>query len=226
MSETQLAVEARENTGKGYARKLRAAGRIPAICYSASMEATPLQLDPAALDRLLRGSAAGMNTLFDLQGGGLDGRTVLVKELQRDPVRGFILHADLFAIDVDKTIEVEVPVQVVGTPVGVSLGGGILDFPMREIEVMCLPRAIPEELRVDVSALELGDSIHVRDVPLPEGVELISDPDLTVVSVVAPAKAEEEVTAAEEEEAEGAEAPAEGAEGAAPSAEEAKSEGD
>lgn len=224
MSENQLAVEARRNTGKGHARKLRAAGRIPAVCYSPSMEATPLQLDPAALDRLLRKSAAGMNTLIDLAGGGLDGKVVLVKELQRDPVRGRLLHADLFAIDADTAIEVSIPVHVAGTAVGVSLGGGILDFPMREIEVLCLPSAIPEELRVDVSALEIGDSIHVRDVPLPQGVELISDPDLTLVSVVAPAKPEEELAAAEAAAAEAAEGAA--AEGAAeaPSDDESKSE--
>jgi large subunit ribosomal protein L25 len=117
-------------------------------------------------------------------------------------------------------------VHVEGTPVGVTLGGGILDFPMREIEVLCLPGAIPEELRVDVSALELGESVHVRDVLLPEGVELISDADLTLISVVAPAKVEEEVVAAEEEAAEEVEgaaaegAPAEGA------TEEAKSDED
>jgi large subunit ribosomal protein L25 len=226
VSENQLAVESRQITGKGHARKLRAAGRIPAVCYSPSMEATPVQLDPNELDRVLRKSAAGMNTLIDLQGGGLDGKVVLVKALQRDPVRGSLLHADLFAIDAAKQIEVAIPVHVEGTPVGVTLGGGILDFPMREIEVLCLPGAIPEELRVDVSALELGESVHVRDVLLPEGVELISDADLTLISVVAPAKVEEEVVAAEEEAAEEVEgaaaegAPAEGA------TEEAKSDED
>ena len=105
---------------------------------------------PSALDRLLRKSSAGMNTLIDLQGGGLDGKVVLVKELQRDPVMGVLLHADLFAVDVDKAIEVKVPVRIVGTPLGVTFGGGILDFPLREIEVLCLPRAIPEELPIDV----------------------------------------------------------------------------
>lgn len=217
MSENQLAVEARSRSGKGNARKLRAAGRIPAICYSAGSEATSLQLDPHALERMLRKSAAGMNTLFDLAGGGLDGKVVLVKELQRDPVNGSVLHADLFAVDADQAIEVSVPIHIVGTAVGVSLGGGILDFPLREIEVLCLPRAIPEEIPVDVSALELGDSIHVRDLTLPGGVELLSDPDLSVVSVVAPAKAEEEAAPAEEVAAPAA------AEGAEP-ADEAKTE--
>lgn len=201
MPENPLAVETRQTTGKGHARKLRAAGRIPAVCYSSTMEATPLQVDPIELDRLLRKSAAGMNTLIDLKGGGLDGKVVLVRDLQRDPVRGELLHADLFAVDAAQRIEVQVPVHHDGVPVGVRLGGGILDFPMREIEVSCLPRSIPEEFRIDVTELDLGQSVHVRDVPLPEGVELISDRDLTLISVVAPAKLEDETPSEEGAEA-------------------------
>lgn len=212
MGDHQLAVETRAGTGKGLARKLRAAGRIPAVCYSPGSTATQISLDPKALDRLLHKSSAGMNTLIDLAGGGLDGKVVLVKELQRDPVSSSLLHADLFAVDVDKPIEVKVPVRIVGTPTGVTFGGGILDFPLREIEVLCLPRAIPEDLPIEVAALEVGDSIHVRDIPLPAGVELVSDPDLSVVSVVLPSK-EEEAAPAEAAAVEGEEgaAPAEGA---------------
>jgi large subunit ribosomal protein L25 len=212
----QLAVEPRATTGKGHARKLRAKGRIPAVCYAPGSGATAIQLDPGALDRLLHKSSAGMNTLIDLSGGGLDGKVVLVKELQRDPVSSVLLHADLFAVDVDKPIEVKVPVRIVGTATGVAFGGGILDFPLREIEVLCLPRAIPEDLPIDVSALNVGDSIHVREIALPAGIELISDPDLSVVSVVLPSK-EEEVAPAEPVAVEGEEGavPAEGAEPAA-----------
>ena len=217
MPENQLAVETRAGTGKGVARKMRAAGRIPAVCYSPGSTATQISLDPKALDRLLHKSSAGMNTLIDLSGGGLDGKVVLVKELQRDPVTSLLLHADLFAVDVDKPIEVKVPVRIVGTPTGVTFGGGILDFPLREIEVLCLPRAIPEDLPIEVGALQVGDSIHVRDIPLPAGIQLMSDPDLSVVSVVLPSK-EEEVVAAETVAVEGAEG-AVPAEGAAPAAE-------
>jgi large subunit ribosomal protein L25 len=216
----QLAVEPRSATGKGVARKLRANGRIPAVCYSPTVGTTAIALDPHALDRLLRKSSAGMNTLIDLQGAGLDGKVVLVKELQRDPVRGSLLHADLFAVDVDKPIEVKVPVRIVGTPLGVTFGGGILDFPLREIEVLCLPRAIPEELPIEVGNLQVGDSIHVREIALPAGVELVSDPELSVVSVVLPSKEEAEAPA-EAVAVEGAEP---GAEGAAPAAEGAAEE--
>jgi large subunit ribosomal protein L25 len=204
-SDHQLAVEPRAGSGKGHARKLGSA-------------ATAIQLDPKALDRLLHKSSAGMNTLIDLRGGGLDGKVVLVKELQRDPVMGALLHADLFAVDVDKAIEVKVPVRIVGTPLGVTFGGGILDFPLREIEVLCLPRAIPEELPIEVGQLQVGDSIHVREIALPEGVELVSDPELSVVSVVLPAK-EEEVAPVEAVAVEGEEG-AVPAEGAAPAADE------
>jgi len=224
VADNTLAVEPREGTGKGVARKLRAAGRVPAVFYVGGDTATPIQLDPRLLEKSLRQSAAGLNTLFDVKGAGLDGKLVLIKELQRDPVKGFILHADLYAVDVARTLEVSIPVHVTGTPVGVEMEGGILDHALREIEVECLPRAIPEELVVDVSALNIGDSIHVGDIPLPEGVSLISDPELPVLSVVAPAKPEEEEAEAAEAEAAAEGEAAEGAEGEGES--EAASEGE
>jgi large subunit ribosomal protein L25 len=215
-----LSVEVREHTGKGMGRRLRAGGRIPAILYGRGRESVPISLDPRLLEKLLATSDAGMNTLIDLAVAGrsdLAGRVVLVKELQRHPVRGSLLHADFYEVDLTKTIEVSVPIHVVGTAAGVALDGGILDQALRELEIECLPRAIPDQIDVDVSALMIGQSIHVRELALPEGVKLLSDPDLSVVSVVAPAaEIVPEVAAAEVvPEVEG-EAPAEGAEGAAP----------
>jgi large subunit ribosomal protein L25 len=173
-------------------------------------------LDPRPLEKALRTSSAGLNTLFDVKGGGaFDGRSVLVKELQRDPVQGSLLHADFYAVDLTKEIEVSVPVHLVGSAAGL-LNGGIVDHQLREIQVKCLPTAIPESFSLDVSALDIGDTLHVRDVLLPEGVTLVSNLDLGVVSVVIPAKAEEEVAAAEAAAAEAAAAPAEGEAAAAP----------
>ena len=211
MGEFALGVELREQRGKGIARKLRAAGRIPAVCYRRNGEAVPVSLDPKELDRLLRKASAGINTLIDLKvvgGGDFDGRQVLVKELQRDPISGAYLHADLYAVDLQQTIHVSVPINLKGTPIGVSLGGGILDHATRELDVECLPNAIPEEFSIDVSELEIGDSLHVRDIAVPEGVEILNDPDVSIMSVVAPAVAEEEAPAEAEVEGEAAEADA------------------
>lgn len=222
MADSHLEVEAREQTGKGVARKLRAAGRIPAVLYGGGRPAFPLALDPVRLHRLLHESDMGMNTLIDLKVAGhaeLDGKTVMVRELQRDPVRGSFVHADLYEVNLQQTIEVSVPVHLEGKAAGVEYGG-ILDHALREVDVKCLPRAIPDEFVVDVTPLELGDSLHVRDLVLPEGVEMLSDADLSIVSVVAPQKEEEAVAEALEGEA----VPAEGeaaaaAEGAAPAEE-------
>jgi large subunit ribosomal protein L25 len=212
VAEYELNVELRADAGKGVARKLRAKGRIPGVCYGAGARSQSIQLDAAALERALRTSSAGLNTLFDLKGGGeLHGKRVLVKELQRDPVQGSLLHADLYAVDLTREIEVEVPLHLVGTAIGL-MSGGIVDHQLREIKVACLPTAIPESFSLDVTGLNVGDSLHVRDVSLPAGVKLVSDPSLSVVSVVAPKAEEEAVTPeAAAAAAEGA-VPAEGAE--------------
>ena len=217
MAENALNVESRQGAGKGVARKLRAAGRIPGVCYGRGEPTISISLDPRALRNLLERSDAGMNTLINLAvegGGAFDGRMMLVRELQKDPVEGSYLHADFVAVDVQQTVEVSVPIHITGRAPGVELGG-ILDQALREIELECLPLAIPSEILVDVGELDVGQSLHVSDIALPAGVELRSDPGLSVVSVVAP-KVEEVVEEAEVEgEVEGEEAAAEGKEGAA-----------
>ncbi len=217
MPENALSATVREGTGKGVGRKLRAAGRIPAVLYGRGKASTAIALDPRLLEKLLAASDKGINTLIDLkvEGGPSALETVvLVKEIQRDPLRGRPVHADLYQVDLTQTIEVSVPIHVVGTAAGVALSGGILDQALRELEIECLPRAIPDEIQVDVSALEVGDSLHVRDIVLPEGVKLISDPDLSVLSIVLPQAEEAAPAAAAAEGAEAAAAaPAEAAKG-------------
>ena len=206
MAETHLEVQAREKTGKGVARKLRVAGQIPAVLYGGGRPAFSLSLNPLQLHKVLHGSEMGMNTLIDLKVSGhaeLDGKTVMVRDLQRDPVKGTFIHADLYEVDLSQKIEVQVPLHLTGKSKGVEFAGGILDHALREIEVRCLPRAIPDEFVVDVTELDLGDSLHVRDIALPHGVELISDGDLSLVSVVAPVKEEEPVVEVAEEGEEG-----------------------
>jgi len=226
VADVALDVEIRSNAGKGAARKLRQAGRIPAVCYGRGRAPVSVSLDPRSLEKLLATSATGINTLIDLRvsgGGDYDGRVVLIKDLQRDPVSARALHADFYAVDLEQAIEVSVPIHVTGSAPGVTLGG-ILDHALRELQIECLPRSIPGQILVDVSALEIGMSLHVRDLVLPEGVKLVSNPDLSVISVVTPAALEEATPAAAP--AEGEAAAAEGA--AAPAAEgaEAKGEGE
>jgi large subunit ribosomal protein L25 len=191
MSETALVVESRATTGKGAVRKLRAAGRIPAILYGQGRESVPLTIDPRALEKVLR--AGGANALLDLTVEGrpeLGSPVALVKELQRHPIRGTIVHADLYQVDLTRTVEVEVPVHLIGKAKGLDFGG-ILEHSLREIALECLPRSIPASIEVDVSNMEIGDVIHVRDLVLPPGVSLMSDPDLGVVHVALPAAEEE-----------------------------------
>ncbi len=210
MGQNNLASETRTDTGKGIARRLRAAGRIPAVLYGKGREPRALSVDSGELERLLHTTGAGMNTLIDLQGEGGE-EVVLVKELQREPVYGKYLHADFYVVDLTQTVDVQVPIHFVGKAAGLDMGG-IIEHALREIELECLPRSIPEAIEVDVTSLELGDSIHVRDLVLPDGVSVRTDGDLSVASCVQPKVVEEETP--EGELAEGEEAAAEGAEGA------------
>jgi large subunit ribosomal protein L25 len=194
VAENVLSAEPRSGVGKGVNRKLRAAGRIPGVVYGKKREPQAIQLDPTALERLLRGSGAGLNTLIDLSIGGRTD-TVLVKELQRHPVLGAFWHVDFYQVDLTRKITVAVPIHFVGKARGVEFGG-ILDHPLRELEVECLPRSIPEFVEVDVSNLEIGQAIHVSELVLPEGVEVKTDATLPVASVVLPA-AEVEATPTE-----------------------------
>lgn len=194
MAEHLLSADDRSATGKGPNRRLRMAGRIPGVIYGKGREAQSVVLDPTALEKLLHKSGAGLNTLIDLSVAGSTD-TVLVKELQRHPVHGTYVHVDFFKVDMTQKIIVSVPIHFIGKARGVEFGG-ILDHPLREIEVECLPRAIPEHIEVDVSALEIGQAIHVRDLRLPEGVQVMTDAELPVASVVLPA-AEVEATPTE-----------------------------
>lgn len=209
MGDQSLAVEIRNETGKGVARKLRAAGRIPAVLYGHGKASISLSVQAKELDDLLKTSHAGLNTLIDLEGdGSIAGKVVLIKELQRHSVAGTLSHADFFVIDRSEKLHVQVPIKLEGIPAGVKLGG-VLEHMMREIDLECLPTAIPDSIDIDVSGMEEGDTLHVSDLTLPDGVETDVDEALPVAHVAMKKIIEEET----EEGAEGAEA-AEGAEGA------------
>jgi len=183
--EATLKAESRTGRGKNEARRLRASGKIPAVVYGTEKDkATEIAVDPRTLLRILH-SESGVNTLIGLEGAGLaEGGKVLVKEYQLDPIDHKLLHADFYAVAMDKVIEVTVPVVIKGEPKGVKQQGGVVDFVNREIEVECLPGDIPEHIDIDISELMLHQGIRVRDLPADGKWKAVSDPDMMIVHVV------------------------------------------
>lgn len=211
MSEVTLEAKTRTGTGSGVAKKVRAAGRIPAVLYGPGE--TPITLDFALPDFMhIYHGGHGENVLVDLKVDANEAKKVLFREVQRDPVTEAILHVDLLHVSLTKKIRVRVPVHLEGIANGVKNEGGIMQFVMREVEIECLPTNIPETIDIDVSEMGIHDAIHVGDLPAGD-FEYIDDHARTVASVIPPTvstEAEEEEEAAEE----GAEAAAE--EGAEP----------
>ena len=190
----------RSSRGKNEARRLRAAGKIPAVVYGAQKDGdtisnVPVSVDPKPLMRILH-SGSGVNTLITLKVDGEGDSRVLVKEFLVDPITSHLLHADFFRVNMDKKITVTVQVVVKGEPRGVKVEGGVLDFVHREIELETLPADIPSAIEIDVSNLGLNDAIHVRDVAAGARWTPISDPDMMLVHIIMP-RAVEEPAAAE-----------------------------
>ena len=174
----------RAQRGKGVARKLRAAGRVPAVVYGHGEETRSLTVDAHELERLFA-QIHKENTIINLRiEGGAEIRA-LVREVQAHPFRGNILHVDFYQIHAGERITVEVPIVLTGTPEGVKLGG-MLQHALDGLEIRCLPDQIPNEIRLDVSHLGIGDSVHVGDLTVPAGIELLVDEERTVCSVIAP----------------------------------------
>ena len=170
----QISGTTRKDSGKGAARTHRREGRIPAILYGHGEDSISLTIDYNEFDRLVH-AVSIENTIIDLDVDG--GRyKVLVREVQRHPYRGEPLHVDFFHVAMDEKLHVEIPIILVGNPEGVKNKGGVLDHQLRELEVFCLPGNIPEKIEVDVSELDVGDSIHVRDLDLPD-VEIQTEMD-------------------------------------------------
>ncbi len=182
-----LTVAVREEAGKGAARSMRRAGKIPAVLYGQG-ECLLLTVNPEELVKILK-SHAGSTALISLTVNGAKSkpnRTALLRDYQVDPVTGSVLHADLFEISMSKPIRVKVPIKVIGgIPAGVK-EGGVLHHNMRDVHVECLPAALPDHIEVDASALIIGSGIHVKEIGAREGVRFLDDPDQMVVSVAAP----------------------------------------
>lgn len=195
---SQITIEAapRQRLGKGGARQLRRAGKIPVTLYGGDQKgALALAVERRALLDIIRG-AAGRNTIFQLK---LDHDVVpvIIKDWQVDSIKGTLLHVDLLRISMTKTTRVRVPVSLEGEPVGVKTQGGLLDFATHQLEVECLPADIPDRIRVDVSGLHVGQHLSVKDLKLDDRIRVLEDPDRVIVSVLA-ARVEEAAPAVAE----------------------------
>ncbi|MBN1211908.1 MAG: 50S ribosomal protein L25 [candidate division Zixibacteria bacterium] len=220
MKEISLTANLRNERGKGSARRTRSEGKIPGIVYGPEIDPVSIAIDEKVFRSAIKLSTSG--TIFNLDVDGKENK-VVVRDIQRDPVTSRVIHVDFHAISMNRPINIAIPIKFIGIPRGVKTDGGIMNAPMRELEISCLPVNIPDALEIDVTDLGIGDSVHVKDLSI-ENVEILAEPQRTVVVISSPTVMKAEVTAAEGEVAEGevaegaaegeGEAPAEGAEGA------------
>jgi len=214
MEELVLKAQRRDGRGKGVSRRIRATGRLPVVMYGEG-ENLALVVDSRELRKLLT-TEAGSNALMRLNVEGEESvdRVVMVRELQSDPVRGEFVHADLLRISMDREVEIEVPIELEGVPIGVTRDDGHLGQLLSELSVRCLPNAIPSSIKADVSKMEIGDVLHVSDLHVPAGVEVVTEREEAVANVtVVTVELEAEPAEAEVEVPEGEQAAAEAASG-------------
>ena len=206
MAIVSLSANAREASGKGGARQLRLNGQIPAVIYGHARQAQALTLNARDLDKMLEHIQAE-STVIEVSVGGKTSRT-LIREIQRHPFKRQILHVDFQELVAGEKVTVSIPIMLTGIAEGVRLGGGVLDQTLRELEIEVDPSSIPDHIEFDVTSMVIGDSVHVSDLKLPEGVEVQDDPETSVAVLAAPRAVIEETAATPEAAAEGA-APAE-----------------
>ena len=209
MEKFELHANVRKLTGNNPARQLRRGGFIPAVLYGPQTEPVLLAVSVKEFETILKkGNVGSMILNLVIQNGQQVTKPAMIKELQSHPVSGNFIHIDFYEIDMNRKINVMIPIVTRGKSKGVE-DGGLLQIVRREIEVLCLPGDIPETIEIDVTNLDIGDSVHVEEIPLGDNVELPSDVNFTVVTIISP-KVEEEVAAEAEEGLEGAEEEAEG----------------
>ncbi|HEY8164630.1 MAG TPA: 50S ribosomal protein L25 [Gemmatimonadaceae bacterium] len=193
MATAQLSATPRSSTGKGTARSLRLQGQVPAVIYGHGRDPQPLAINTRELEKLLDRISAE-STVIELSLDGTSART-LIREIQRHPFKRQILHVDFQELVAGEKVTVNIPIVLTGIPDGVRNDGGILDQTMRDLAIEVDPSNIPNHVEVDVTSLRIGDSVHVRDITLPEGVEVADDGSSTVCVVSAPRAVVEEVVA-------------------------------
>jgi large subunit ribosomal protein L25 len=193
--QVKLKAEKRTVVGRNAIKKIKAQGLVPGVIYSSQGEPITLQVEARALTNVLA-HALSEHVLVELEisdGSQSTNRLALIQEVQHHPLRPELLHVDFHAVSATEKITSEVPIEAVGDALGVRTFGGLLEHSLRTLEVECFPQDLPEIVRIDVTNLNIGESLHVRDIPLPSGVESLTPADLTVVSVVA-SRVGEEVT--------------------------------
>ena len=199
MERIELQTTVRKSTGNSPARSLRRSGHIPAVLYGPKMETVLLSVNIKDLEQVFKqGNAFQVILNLVIQNGKKITKAAMVKELQTHPVSGNFIHIDFYEIDMKRQINVMVPIITKGLSVGVE-NGGMLNIVRREIELLCLPGDIPEAIEIDITDLDIGDSIHIEDIPLGENVEVSADFNFTVVTVLSPTVEEEEEVVEEEE---------------------------
>lgn len=197
----QLNAKTRTDTGKGPARRLRGVGRLPAVFYGPDINPIMLSIDYTHLRKIIEGGSAE-NIIFDLMIDSDEesqSKKVMIKEIQRDPVTRDYLHIDLYEIAMEKELEVDIPVHLINTPIGVS-EGGILEHIRRKLRVLCMPEDMVDKIDIDVSGLDIGQSVHIKEVSFPPGLRSTEDESLPIAIVVAPTITPEEEEVAEEKE--------------------------
>lgn len=189
MQQKQMNVELRSKTGKGISRQLRIADMVPGVVYGKGMDPMAVSIKSRDLRAAMSGEG-GQNNLITLIGGGsLDQSMAIIADLQRDAVKGTYKHVDLHRVNMNEKLRVTVPVVLKGTAIGVK-EGGLLDLGHHELHVECLPNNIPDHIEIDITSLKVAHSIHVNEIPLPEGVKILDNPKIPVVSILGRAKEE------------------------------------
>ncbi len=215
MKEVTIDVKRRLDSGKGVARKMRAAGKIPGVVYGKGEEPVAIELDHSHFHNVMR-KASSENLLVNLNIDGVKSeKLALIRDVQRDPVEGTLIHIDFQHISLTENIRVHIPIVLEGVPDGVKNFGGIVNWMVRDVEISCLPANIPDRFVLDISLLKIHESLHVRDIKV-ENIEILESPEETIISVVPPTIIKEATpTAAEGEAAAAAAAAAPGEEGPA-----------
>jgi large subunit ribosomal protein L25 len=184
---TLIEAQTRIPKGKNANRRIRKAGKIPAVIYGPDKAPAVLSLNPGDIQAILR-SDAGRNTIFTVNIEGAEQRSAMVKDYQLNPVKGKLIHVDLLEITMDRLLTLMVNVELVGEPQGVKIEGGSLDFVTRAIEIECMPADIPEVIKLEIGALKVNDYIRAKDIPLGDKVRLLTDPDVVIATVAPPQK--------------------------------------